>query len=328
MITRQINEVYSKDRLPQATGLDVEDYTIVITGKWLKIASVRSEAWLSAEIPNPDRCVSELIRHKDQLGADIFTFAQKLPTTSPKHSYPMEWDSVAAIRLTSFDEWWKGLPQATRKNVRRSPKRGVVVSIREFTDEIVNYLLELHGVSPVKQGKRNRQFGKSYAELKKDYSSFLDRSDFICAYFGEELIGLLKIVYCGQVATILNLEAKATHNDKRPANALIAKAVELCTARQMAYLTYGRFHYGNKRGDPLNEFKSRNGFGEIRVPRFYVPLTNWGWLCMKIGVHRGLLGVLPSWAIRLLVDLRAQWYRVVSKMSRCSSMAERPICNR
>jgi hypothetical protein len=309
-----VSEVYSRGRWRQAAALEVDAHTIVITGKWLKVASVRSEAWLEAEIPNPDRCVSELIRQKGQIGcADIFTFGQKLPDTSPKHSYPMEWDSVAAIRLTSFDDWWRGLPQASRKNVRRAQKRGVIVSVREFNDEIVNGLVDLHGVSPLRQGKRNREFGKSFAELKKDHSSFLDRSDFICAYFGDELIGLLKIVYCGQVATILNLEPKATHDDKRPGNALIAKAVELCAAKGMAYVTYGRFNYGNKRGDALQEFKIRNGFGEILVPRFYVPLTNWGCVCLKLGLHRGLLGMLPSRAIRVLLNSRAVWYDLLPK---------------
>ena len=183
-------------------------------------------------------------------------------------------------------------------------------------------------MSPVRQGKRNREFGKSFDDLKRDHSSFLDRSDFICAYFGDELIGLLKVVYCGQVAAILNLELKASHEDKRPANALIAKAVELCIGKAKTYLTYGKFNYGNKRRDPLTEFKIRNGFGEISVPRYYVPLTKWGWLCIQLGLHRGLLGLLPSSAIRVLVALRARWYGVFSKISRCSSTTERPNSNR
>jgi len=29
------------------------------------------------------------------------------------------------------------------------------------------------------------------------------------------------------------------------------------------------------------------------VPRFYIPLTIWGSLCVKLGLHRGLLGILP-----------------------------------
>ena len=71
-----------------------------------------------------------------------------------------------------------------------------------------------------------------FDQIKRDHCSFLDRSDFICAFFGDELVGLLKVVYRGQVASILNLLPKASHQDKRPANALVAKAlVELCAEK-------------------------------------------------------------------------------------------------
>src|SRR5438552_1655252 len=83
------------------------------------------------------------------------------------------------------------------------------------------------------------------------------------------------------------------HHDKRPANALIAKAVEICEAKGVRYLTYGNFHYGNKGIDRLLEFKIRNGFEAILMPRFYVPLTLKGALCMRLRLHRGLLGILP-----------------------------------
>jgi hypothetical protein len=40
--------------------------------------------------------------------------------------------------------------------------------------------------------------------------------------------------------------------------------------------TYGLFKYGNQRGDPLPTFKVRNGFEEILMPRYFVPLNGWG----------------------------------------------------
>ena len=39
----------------------------------------------------------------------------------------------------------------------------------------------------------------------------LDRSDFICAYSGSELIGLLKLVYANETASILTFSPKASH---------------------------------------------------------------------------------------------------------------------
>jgi hypothetical protein len=76
------------------------------------------------------------------------------------------------------------------------------------------------------------------------------------------------------------------------------------------YVTYGLFNYGNKHDSPLREFKIRNGFGEILVPRYYVPLTAWGAVCMKLKIHRGLLGILPHRVITLGLAARARWNKI------------------
>ena len=236
----------------------------------------------------------------------------------------MEWESLAAVRVTSFKEWWEKLPQEARKNVRRSRKRGVTVTVKEFGDDLIQGIVEVNNDSPVVQGVPNPYYGKSFQEVKKDHSSFVDRSDFICAYLGSELLGLLKIVYRGEVASILSFLSRASHSDKRPSNALIAKAVELCEARGVSYLTYGKFNYGNKRDSPLREFKIRNGFSEMLAPRFYVPLTLWGALCLKLKLHRGLLGILPPSVIALGVRARTKWFKERESTRRCSSTLERP----
>lgn len=310
-MTENISEIYVKGKWVKVPVLVVDGKTIAVRGSWLKTAIVRSEEWLETEVENPERCIAELKRQRPNgERADLFTFTQKLPATEPRYQYPMEWESVAAIHLGSLREWWEGLPQATRKNVRRAEKRGVVVSVREFDDDLIRELAELNNESPIRQGVRNVQYGKPLDQIKKDYSSFLDRSDLICAHFGDELIGFLKIVYRGAVASILNLLPKASHEDKRPANAMLAKAVELCAAKGVSYVTYGLFNYGNKHDSPLREFKIRNGFGEILVPRFYVPLTPWGAFCMKLKLHRGLLGILPHRMITFGVAARAKWNHV------------------
>jgi hypothetical protein len=303
--------------------------TMIVTGRRIRVAAIHDEEWLETELEDPELCVRKL---KDQrspeLRADIFAFTQKLPATLPKYGYHMEWESLAAVRLTSFKAWWEKLPQGTRKNVRRSQKRGVVVTVREFNAEVIRELVELNNESPVRQGKPNRHHGKTFEQVQKDYSSFLDRSDLICAHVGHELIGLLKIVYRGEVASILQCLPKASHFDKNPANALVAKAMELCEARAVSYVTYGMFRYGNKRHDPLLEFKIHNGFEEVLVPRFYVPLTRWGAVCIGIGLHRGLLGILPPKVIMLGAGARAKWRNLKQSTSRCSSTAEQLNRNR
>ena len=309
----------------ESTAFEVDSRRIVVKGRWLKVAALEHEQWLETELDDPVACV-KLLREPGlpKQRADIFTFAQKLPVTTPKYDYAMEWESVAAVRTTSHKEWWDKLPQETRKNVRRSQKRGVIVTVDTLHDDLIRGLVELNNDSPVRQGRRYTHYGKSVEQVKKDQSSFSDRSSFICAYYGEELIGYMKIVHRGDVAAVLHLLPKASHQDKRPANALIARAVEVCEAKGMSHLIFGQFNYGNKRDNPLREFKVRNGFEEILVPRFYVPLTSWGELCMKAKLHRGLIGILPHSIITLGVKARSKWYNRINFLRRCSSTSERP----
>ncbi len=319
-------EISVKGKWVRVPALAIGDKSIIVKGRWIRVAAIHDEQWLDTELENPETCLRIL---KEQtpasLRADIFTFTQKIPQTVPKYSYFAESDSVAVARVASFKEWWESLPQETRKNVRRSEKRGVKVVVKPFGDDIIRGIVELNNDSPMRQGRPNDHYGKTFEQVKKDYSSFLDRSDLIGAYFGDELIGLVKVVYRGDVAAILQCLPKASHHDKRPANAVIAKAVELCASKGISHLTYGMFHYGNKQESPLLEFKTRNGFEEMLVPRFYVPLTGWGALCIKAKLHRGLLGILPQGVIAAAVDARTKWYsRQQQSKSRCSSMPERP----
>jgi hypothetical protein len=310
-------------------ALNVKGKTIAISGRWIKIAAVRSEEWLETELEDPEACVRELMEQRSHgLRADIFTFTQKLPATLPKYRYDMEWESIAAARITRFKEWWEKLPQESRKNVRRSQKRGVVVKITDFNDDLVREIVEVNNDSQIRQGRRFPHYNKTHDQVKQDHSSFLDRSEFICAYLGDELIGFLKIVYRGEVASIMQLLSKSSHYDKRPSNALVARAVEQCEARGIQYLTYGKYNYGNKRDSSLREFKTRLGLQEILVPRFHLPLTVWGTLCLRLGLHRGLLGILPRSAIAFGVTVRAKWYIFRNFIGRCSSIVEQPNRNR
>jgi hypothetical protein len=303
--------------------------TVVITGRWVKVASVQSEDWLETELEDPENCVKELIRRRETgQRADVFTFAQKPPSGTCRYPYPMDPDSIAVTYVPTFTEWWEGLPQETRKNVRRAQKRGVEVTVRQFTDELVRGIVEINNESVVRQGRRFPHFGKSFEEVKKDYSSFVDRSDFICANHGTELIGIVKVVYRGDIASILQMLVKLGHQDKRPANALLAKAMEICVNKGISYVTYGRFNYGNKGEDSLTEFKIRHGFREVLVPRYYVPLTIRGAAWRKLRLYRGLMGILPSGIIRVGLKLRLVWNHFRSLISRCSSTLEQPKRNR
>jgi hypothetical protein len=298
-----------KGRWISAPVMRVRGVELVSTGRWLKIAKVRSEEMLEKDLDSPETLISEL--RKDAIRAfkaDIFSFTQKPPLAHPKYPYLVESESVASIILSSYKQWWEGLPQETRKNVRRSQKRGVVVKVKEFDDELIEGLRSVNDNSPTRQGLKNAYYGLSAEETRARYGEFLGRCEFVCAYYGEEMIGFLHLVYRGDIAAILNLTTKPSHFDKRPGNALVAKAVEICEQRGITHIGYGLYNYGNKRDSPLREFKIRNGFVEMLIPRYYVPLTLWGRVCLKAGFHRGLIGNLPTPVIMAGLRARELWY--------------------
>jgi hypothetical protein len=302
-------EVRIKGRWVAVPIMVVNGDKLTARGKWLRIARVRGEEMRESELEDPELYLAALKNDPDQiLKADIFSFSQKLPATQPRFPYPMEWESVAAIPLASFKQWWEGLPQETRKNVRRSQKRGVDIRIKEFDEALIEGVRGVNDESPMRQGTKNAYYRLTSEETRRRYSEFVGRCDFICAYSGDEMIGFLHLVYRGDVAAILNLTSKSSHFDKRPANALMAKAVEICEARKISYISYGLYNYGNKRESSLREFKIRNGFVEILVPRYFVPLTLWGRLCIKAKFHRGLIGNLPPSVIAAGVRARTMWY--------------------
>ena len=322
-------EVRVKGRWVAVPVMKVNDDKLITRGKWLKIARVRGEEMREKEIERPELYLAALKSDTNRiLKSDIFSFTQKLPATQPKYPYAMEWESIAAIVLTSYKQWWESLPQETRKNVRRSQKRGVVIKIKEFDQDLVEGLRAVNDDSPMRQGVRNAYYGLTPEETRERYGEFVGRCDFICAYSGEEMIGFLHLVYRGDIAAILNLTTKPSHFDKRPANALMAKAVEICEARGITHITYGLYNYGNKRDSSLLEFKVRSGFVEVLVPRYFVPLTLWGRLCMKAKFHRGLIGNLPSPIITAGIRAREFCYNLRASHRRCSSMPERSNCNR
>jgi hypothetical protein len=322
-------EISVKGKWLHVPALDVDGRFLTIRGKWIRKAIVNAEEWWPSEVSDPELCIRSLKEHRTgAMQADIFTFSQKLPGSEPKYNYPFERISIAGLHIESYDQWWDGLPQVTRKNVRRSVKRGVVVSVKALDDVLIRDIVDLNNDSPVRQKVPFVHYGKSFEQVKKDQSTYVDRSDFICAYVGDKLIGFLKLVYKGEVASILQILPRASAQDQRPANALIAKAVEVCQARSVSYLTYGLFNYGNKRDSSLQEFKSRNGFVEMITPRFHIPLTLWGSMCVKTGLHKGLIGILPPTIITAGLKMRAAWYDRIMEMGRRSSMLEHPNCDR
>lgn len=287
--------------------LRIEGKPIIASGKCLRVASIYDEHWQAESVEDPALIVTELKKQKVKI--DLFTFAQKPPETLPKFNFPIEWENLAAIPITSFADWWeKRLPQETRKNVRRAAKRGVVTQSVRFDETIAQGLKKIYDETPFRQGRRFWHYGKDVETVRRENSSYLDRCEFIGAYFENELIGLLKMVYVGKIATIMQIVSLNRHFDKRPTNALLAKAVEICEQRKMEHFVYGQYVYGKNTDSPLTEFKRRNGFEQVLLPRYYIPLTAKGSMALALKLHLGLRRLLPSKVETILQALRARVY--------------------
>jgi hypothetical protein len=238
-------------------------------GKLISILEPKHEEWSDTEISDPAAIVDSL---KKAPPGDIFTFAQKIPNLKPTFDFYYEWDNAAVIPLTTFEDWWgKRLPQVTRKNVRRSAKRGVVANEVEFNDHFISEVVQLFKAIKVKQGKAFAHQGKDFHVVKQELSEILQNTCFLGAYFEGQLIGYIKIVITGKVARIMNIIADDEHYDKRPMNVLLCKLVEVCLAKKCEYIAYGKYIYGNKLDSPLTEFKRRNGFEKLDFPRYFIP---------------------------------------------------------
>lgn len=293
--------------------IDIRDHRIVVKGKMLRIASVQDEGVLEGVVVNdPAYFVTEL--RKAKVKADLFTFQEKLTSSAPRYSYPIEWDNLAVIPISTFQDWWENrLPHVTRKNVRRAERRGVVVRVEKFDDKIVEALKRIYDEAPIRQGRRFSHYGKDLKTIWEENATFLERSEYLCAYHESELIGFIRMIYFDQMASIMSIVSKNAHYDKRPMNALLALAVRTCAAKGIRYLIYGQFIYGKNKRSTLTEFKRRNGFEPIDVPTYYIPLTLRGRIAIKLKLQRGLRAILPERLVYFLMAIRTRFYSQVAR---------------
>jgi hypothetical protein len=278
-----------------ACGLNV-----VVGGGGIKTARTEGDGY--EDVDDPARVIEEL--RQSGCGADILSFPELNPDAVARDEYPFEWESVAVLPMKGFDYWWnKQIPQETRTGVRKAEKKGVRVDLVPFGDELVRGIKGIYDESPVRQGKPFWHYGKDLATLKAIHATFLDSSDFIGAYLDSELVGFMKLVYSRHCAGTMNILAKIEHRDKRVMNALVAKAVDVCSQKGIPYLTYCMWSSGG-----LGEFKIRNGFQKRDLPRYYVPLTITGRIAIALKLHRGIRGILPPGLKTHLVTLRSKYY--------------------
>ena len=196
-----------------------------------------------------------------------------------------------------------------------------------FDDTLVRGIWEVYNESPIRQGRPFTHYGKDIETVYKEEATYLDSSVFIGAFLGDKMIGFVKMVAdeTRTQAGLMNIVSMIRHRDKAPTNALIAQAVRSCAERGISYLVYSNFAYGKKQQSTISDFKERNGFQRIDLPRYYVPLTRIGWLALRLRLHHTFSDHLPESVAAKLRELRNAWYNRKLQTADGSLVAEKTM---
>jgi hypothetical protein len=282
---------------------------ITIRGRLIRIASLSADTY--EFVDNPEDTIETLEKCPERV--DLFTFIQRLSDTLPKYSYPIEWDNLAVLSISTYDDWWnKQIGFKARNKAKQAEKRGVTIREVPFSDDLVRGIWEIYNECEIRQGRRFAHYGKDLETVYKMSATFLDRSTFIGAYLDDHLIGFAKL-HCDTTRTqagLAHILSLIEHRDKAPTNALVARAVRYCAENGIPNLVYSRFSDGNKQWDSLMDFKERNGFKRIELPRYYVPITYLGELSFKCGLHKRFIDRIPSPVFAALRNARNLLYSI------------------
>ena len=294
--------------------MNVRGIDVRIQGKLVRTARLELDKYEFLDDPNT--MVESLKTLATRI--DIFHFLQRLPETldpepdtSPKYRYPMVWDNLAVLPVSTYDHWWNHqVRNAPRGRVRTAQKKGVTVQEVPFDDALVRGIQQIYNECPLRQGKPFTHYGEDLDTVRRGAATFLERSVFAGAFLDHQMIGFTKLVMNDRrtQACLMHIVSMVQHKDKAPSNALIAQAVRSCAERNIRYLVYQNFAYGNKQHDSLSDFKERNGFRRVNLPRYYVPLTATGRIAFHLGLHKKLADRFTESVVAKLRDLRTNWY--------------------
>jgi hypothetical protein len=278
---------------------------IAVRGAIIKIAALEAEPY--EDVADPQAVVRSFAGSR--VSADLFTFIQRPPDTTPKFNYPVEWDNMAVLEVTDFDHWWtKQVNDKTRNLVRKAEKKGVVVRQVPFDDALQRGIAEIYNETPIRQGRQFWHYGKDAETIRRENEEYADRSEYFAAFLEDEIIGFMRLVHDEKLTNIMYILSKIAHREKAPNNALIAHAVKRCAAFGRREIVYAKYVYGKKGEDKLTDFKRHNGFRKIDIPRYYIPLTLKGRMALQFHLHHGVQSVIPQRLYTRLVALRNRWY--------------------
>jgi hypothetical protein len=286
--------------------INLGERNIKLENGMIRIARLDGEKFKFLD--NPEELIDRVRQCERRI--DLFTFMQKVSEPTPKHSYPLEWDNLAVLPIVTFEQWWeKQIGFKARNKAKQAQKKGVTLREVPFDHALVEGIWQIYNESPIRQGRRFPHYGKDIETVRREAATFPDSAIFIGAYEGERLIGFIKLVTdeAGTHAGLMHIVSLLSQRDKAPTNGLLAEAVRACAKRKISYLTYSNFAYGKKQHDSLSDFKERNGFQRVDLPRYYVPLTQLGHLALRIGLHHKIADRLPESLAAKLREFRNKW---------------------
>jgi hypothetical protein len=294
-VDRQSSEVCGRT----VSIITIDGLAVSISGRLLRTATIRDEPYDC--LHDSESFVAKLRRERNK--PDLFTFMQPIGDQQAHHPFYNELESLAVLRITTFKDWWKNkIRTHTRNHIRKAQKKGVEVRQVPFDDQLVGGVKAIYDECPLRQGRPFWHYQKDYETIKTGLATFLDRSDFIGAFWEGQLIGFIKMTSESGTAGLMHIISMIAHRDKAPTDALMMKAVEVCAEKKISYLHYGLWSRGG-----FGKFKENHAFERHDVPRYFVPLTAKGQLMLKLGLHRKLVDQLPpKWRERLAA-LRNRW---------------------
>jgi hypothetical protein len=275
------------ETLKSILGVDKELETLVIRKKGFARISSDVEEYGKDIVPT-SRFIEKLVDR----GIDIFTFIERkwcYTIRKPLNSWVKTEDNIALLQVAPYDEWWKNIGKKTRNMVRKAEKSGVKTEVVEPNKKLAEGIWKIYNETPIRQERAFPHYGASLQTVTRSALS-AQNSTFIGAFFQGELAGFIQLVYGDKIAIISQILSLQKHSDKAVNNALIAKAVEVCDAKQARWIMYGRM--GNH--PSLDKFKQSNGFTKFPLTRYYVPITQKGRIAVKMGLHRELKDALPE----------------------------------
>ncbi len=278
----------------------IENVPVLVTGKLVRTARLENE-WLDS-VAEPERFIRRLVETRS--GADCLTFRQKVGETDARFPYPTEWESLAVIPVSGYEHWLNHqINSGAKRAVKKAANKGVEVKTVTLHESFVEGVTRIINETPIRQGRPYIHYGKGPDFVREEFSRDPDRCTLIGAYLKGELIGFIQLGHGDGWVVPFGMISLVRHRDKSPQNAMLAKTVELCAERKIRYVLYGFWSAGG-----LGDFKRNNGCVEMKVPRYYVPLSVQGRVACRFKLYKGIRTLMPAGMREHALGLRRRWY--------------------